>query len=482
MAVTDQYNIAVFGAGSGGIGAALAALGLDISVALIETADSIGGTAVRGGVHVWEPCAGSTGIPFDIYRRLKQIPLAVGIYSYGRHRSWHKDSNQPAFPGGEYVMDATQRYLNTLQRHGVAGIIGCESFVRRYFHGVVFKPEAYIHVVEEMLNSYRKARLFKQTGFTQIDDADGVIRSVTLTDGRIIQADVFVDATGDGRLCLACGCEALTGRDSRGRFNEPDAPEHPDAFLNAVTLIYRVSPASQPGIMPPPPDIQEDCWWHDRFPAVVATQCPWGDYQMNMLPTMEGREFMNMEYEQAYAECRRRVLAHWHYCQTIFPEFRGYRLAWIAPALGVRESHRIVCDYMLTENDILAGLHQQSHPDIIALADHALDRHGDNVGEYPIMKMPYGVPYRCLIPKGRQNLLIACRASGFSSLAASSCRLSRTMLQLGQAAGTAAALAVQKSLPAAKVPPDELRRMLRKQHVQLDWPMPPELKAYITNE
>lgn len=481
MKASEHYDVAVFGAGSGGIGAALAALAalrFDLSVALIEPSNSLGGTAVRGGVHVWEPCAGSTGIPFDIYRRLKQIPLAVGIYSYGRHQAWHKCSGTPPFPGGEQVIDATQRYLDTLQKHGAATVTECEAFARKHFHGVVFNPDVYHQVVEEMLNSYRTLHLFKRTGFTQVADADGVIRSVILTDGRLLTANVFVDATGDGQLCLACGCEALTGRDSRDRFHEPDAPEHPDTFVNSVTLIYRVSPTSHPGITPLPTDIPEHCWWQENFPAVSATQCPWGDYQMNMLPTMEGREFMNLGYEQSDAECRRRVLAHWHYCQTIFPEFRGYGLSWIAPALGVRESRRIVCEHMLTANDVLAGLERQSHPDIIALCDHALDRHGE-AGGYCGLQMPYGVPYRCLIPKGRRNLLIACRAAGFSSLAASSCRLSRTMMQLGQAAGAAAALACASSLPVVQVPPEKLRQALRAQHVQLEWPMPNELRDFL---
>ncbi len=474
----ERYNLAIFGAGSGGIGAALAALRFNLSVAMIESSDVIGGTAVRSGVHIWEPCAGSTGLPFDIYRRLRQIPLAVGIYSHARRFASHRDNNQPAFPGGEQVIDATQRYLDTLQHHVPSTVDNYDAFARKYFHGVVFNPDIYTRVIVDMLSSYPMFCLFKQTGFVKIDEWNGLIRSVTLTNGQKIQADIFVDATGNGKLCLACGCEALTGRDSRDRFNEPDAPEHPDDFINAVTLIYRVSPGSRQEISPLSADIPDNCWWRDRFPVVLATRCQWGDYQMNMLPTMEGREFMRLGYAQAYAECRRRVLAHWHDCQKIFPEFRGYRISWIAPALGVRESQRIVCNYMLTENDILAGLHQQSHNDIVALSDHSLDQHGDT-GRSHVLTMPYGIPYRCLIPKGRKNLLIACRAAGFSALAASSCRLSRTMLQLGQAAGTAAALAIQRALPTAQVPTDELRRMLRAQHVQLDWPMPHDLTTYI---
>jgi len=92
------------------------------------------------------------------------------------------------------------------------------------------------------------------------------------------------------------------------------------------------------------------------------------------------------------------------------------------------------------------------------------------------------VPYRCLIPKGWRNLLIAGRAAGFSSIAASSCRLIRTMMQLGQAAGNAAALAQEIGVDLPDVRPDRLRERLRQQHVQLEWPTPPDIAAHMARE
>ena len=126
-----------------------------------------------------------------------------------------------------------------------------------------------------------------------------------------------------------------------------------------------------------------------------------------------------------------------------YPHFRNYELVSMAPMLGIRESYRMVTDYILTESDIRAGLSGQTHQDMIAIADHPLDIHGGG----PALKEgkePYGIPYRCLLPKGRKNLLVACRGAGFSHIAASSCRLSRTIMALGHAAGLAAADAVKK--------------------------------------
>ena len=98
------------------------------------------------------------------------------------------------------------------------------------------------------------------------------------------------------------------------------------------------------------------------------------------------------------------------------------------------------------------------------------------------MTEPYGIPFRCLIPKGYRNLLVACRASSFSSLAASSCRLSRTMMQMGQAAGPAAALAKELNVDLPAVPAERLRDALRQLRVQLEHPMPEALRAHLQKE
>jgi hypothetical protein len=296
-----------------------------------------------------------------------------------------------------------------------------------------------------------------------------------------VQAAFWVDATGDGDLCAALGCRFFLGLDPRARFHEPGAPAEAADRVNGVTLMYRVALCDAPALEPLPADVPERCWWAPAFPPMCCNHYPNGDRSCNMLPAMEGAEFLRLGREAATAECRRRLRAHWHFVQTHWPEFQRFRLAWVAPLLGVRESRRIEAEFMLTEKDIRLGLSGQELPDIVAVADHALDRHGEQ-GGCPEVAEPYGIPYRCLIPRGWQNLLVACRAAGFSSIAASSVRLSRTLMQLGQAAGTAAALARELGLDLPRVPCAELRTRLRAQRVQLEWPLPPALQAHLADE
>jgi len=478
-----RCELAVIGGGSGGFGAALAAARLGLSVVLAEKADCLGGTSVRAGVNCWEMGAGGTGIPFDLYLRLKRVPNAIGIYSFGRHALWFDPKREPyRFPGGETVIDPNRRYLDTLERHGCRGLAADEAFCRERWHGLPFEPEAMAQTMLAMLEETGRCRVLLSTAFTRLEANAGRVRSLLLSDGRTLSADWFVDATGDGSACVAAGCEAMSGQEARAAFGEPDAPVAATRRVNGVSLLYRAAAASEPRVEPLPDGVPDRCWWAGRFPSAQVNHYPNGDLNLNMLPTMEGEEFLRLGYQAAREECLRRVRAHWHHLQSSYAEFRAFGMRWIAPALGVRETRRIRGEYVLTQHDLLAGVSGQKHPDLVCLADHAMDTHGSHARGGGELREPYGVPYRSLIPKGWRNLLVACRAASFSSLAASSCRLARTMIQLGQAAGTAAALAKTLRLELPDLPAERLRAALREQRVQLEHPMREELRGYLKQE
>lgn len=464
----DGWNLIVLGAGSGGIGAALAAARQGLRTLLIEQWPAIGGLAVHGGVNVWEPGVGGTGIPYDIYCRLKQMPGAVGIYSFGRHCCW-PGSNKPPFPGGELLIDPEQSYSDTLRRHGSRGLAEDEAFVRKRWHGVVFEPDAYAPAVEGMLRETGLVETLTGSEFVEAECIGGRLESIVLNDGSRLRAGAWIDATETGALCRACGA----GVAPRGA-----------APLNAVSLIYRITPAQSPGIEPVPGGIPSQspgieplpggipsaCWWRDEFPVMSCVQYPNKDRSCNMLPTMSAEECLALGPRAAYMECGRRVKAHWRWVQQRYPEFRQYRIAQIAPRLGIRETIHLDCEYMLCGADLLQGLPGQRHPDIVALCDHAMDRHGPGGGCAELAR-PYGIPFRSLVPRGLQNVLVASMAAGFTAEAATSCRLSRTIMQLGQAAGTAAAIACRLGLPPREAPAEKLRKALADQRVRLDWPL-----------
>lgn len=461
----SQYDVCVVGAGSGGIGSALAASRRGLRVALLERATQLGGNAVIGGVHNWEPGAGGTAYPREIYERLYRIG-AANVWSIGRHCCW---PGGEAYPGGESLIDSRRVYADTLRRHGSRGMATDESFCREHWHGVIFEPNAYSDVAERLLLETGCCDILKGWSFKDATIDAGRVVGLTLTsasgDVRRIQSKYVVDATADAKLCQTVGCKMMQGEEDRSMFGEPSAPAVANASaVNAVTLIYRVAPIDQREIAPLTGGYH-DCVWQERWPFASIGQYPCGDLNINMLPTMDGGEFLQFVrspngYAAAYDECVLRVRGHWHWLQNNYAEFRGYRQSWIAPTLGIRETKRVTGEYVLTQHDLLAGLSGQKHPDIVAIADHALDRHGEHNHGIRELSQPYGIPMRALLPLGIDNVAVACRGASFSHIAASSCRLSRTMMDLGHASGVAIALAARSNLPLRDVDAGEVRAEL----------------------
>lgn len=451
-------DIAVIGGGSAGFGAAWAAAHLGSSVVLVEKESMLGGTSTLGGVNNWEPGMGATGVPYRVYQRLARIPMAAGVYRFDRHCAWKKPWEKYAFPGGIIETDPCLTYPQTLLRHGRN--MADEAWFRQHCHGVIFEPDAMSGVMLAMLKETGCCRVCLNTAFKDARCSGGRVSEVTLSDGTVVRAQVFIDAT-DGALCARLGCVMMTGRDGKADFNEPGAPSEPLMQMNGVTLVYRVTPigGKEPDLIEPlPEDVPEKCWW-GTFPFAFVGVYPNGDRFVNMLPTMKGEDYFELGPEKAYAECVRRVRAHWHWYQKDFDEFRRFRLERIFPTLGIRESRRVRGEYVLNQNDLLAGVSKQKHGDIIAIADHAMDSHGGGPGGE--LSEAYGIPYRCLLPLKTKNVLIAGRAASFSAIAASSCRLSRTMMQLGEAAGVAAHLACRQGKTLRQVSADHIRREMR---------------------
>ncbi|MCK4982871.1 MAG: FAD-dependent oxidoreductase, partial [Victivallaceae bacterium] len=346
-----KCQLCVAGGGSGGLGAALAAARLGVDTVLVEKESMLGGTSTNSAVNCWEPVAGATGIPYDIYCKLLNIPDAVGIYSMGRH-CCHSDHNTPPFSGGESVIDNSLTYQDTLHRSGTQGLIKDELRCRVQWHGVVFEPNQFDKIVQKMLRNTNSCRVLLNSTLTDVNmKSSGEVDTVKLADGTVIKADLWID--NSGALAKMAGAELLYGEDPKSRFNEPDAPEKPVSNLNGATLIFRITQTAENKIEAMPDNIPNTCWWAESFPVMCCVEYPNGDWNCNMLPTISGKEYLELGEKKAYAECTRRVKAFWHHIQTNYPEFQRYRIKYLAERVGVRETFQVICEYMLNENDLL---------------------------------------------------------------------------------------------------------------------------------
>lgn len=470
---TLHYELVVVGGGASGTAAAIAATRLGVKTLLLEKESEIGGTAVWAGVNVWEMSVSGSGLCLDIYRELSRMQSAVGIYSFGHHACWPSDA-APPYPGAQLIIDPSIDYSQTLRRYGSKGILDDEAFVREHWHGVVFEPYKYVEVLHSLLYNTGSCEVWTEAEIVDISHGARVAENaVVLHKGECkrISADYWIDSTADAVLCSMLGCRMMNGVECKQVFGEIDAPELPFEETNGVSLIFRVSKDTTSAI-PPPALARKGFWWTDRPVSASIAQYPNGDWNVNMLPTMEGKHYRDMSPEEAYAECSNRVWAYWEYLQSVWPDFAQHNIIWIAPRIGVREGPRTVCQYVLTENDILAGLDNQPHADIIAIADHAVDIHNSSrPSPCSELSKPYGIPLRCLLPEGLDNVLVACRGAGFSHIAAASCRLTRTMIAIGQAAGTSVALAKDYKTIPQYLEPNLIQSALQKQNVTLRLPV-----------
>jgi flavin-dependent dehydrogenase len=133
----------------------------------------------------------------------------------------------------------------------------------------------------------------------------------------------------------------------------------------------------------------------------------------------------------------------------------------VGPEVALRETRRIVGDYYLTDEDMVEGT---PFDDVISLS---YGRGSDTVHYHAAGKRMMSVPYRCLLVKGMEGLLVAGRCVSASQAALGGIRGMGTCMEMGQAAGVAAAIAAERGQTARQVDAKEVQRRLRETGVRL---------------
>ena len=146
-------------------------------------------------------------------------------------------------------------------------------------------------------------------------------------------------------------------------------------------------------------------------------------------------------YTHGEHEARRQMYEVTDYLKNFVP---GFESAWIersAAFMGIRESRVIVGKYVMTAQDIL---HQKSFDDVIAVAGYPVDIHHAEGGDCTMLFCDdaYDIPYGVLVPEHIEGLLVAGRCSSMDHEAMAATRVMSTCMALGEAAGTAARIAI----------------------------------------
>jgi len=144
------------------------------------------------------------------------------------------------------------------------------------------------------------------------------------------------------------------------------------------------------------------------------------------------------------------------------PAFRNAYLIDTATQVGIRETRGIIGLYTMDDKDIL---HPQSFYDTIAYGGHPVDIHKakDAKQEVNFLRAPYPIPFRSIVPRGSHNLLVAGGCISATREAFASIRVQAQCMALGQAAGTAAALCVDRNLGVSTLDGRFLNTILKEQ-------------------
>jgi len=172
---------------------------------------------------------------------------------------------------------------------------------------------------------------------------------------------------------------------------------------------------------------------------------------------------------RAEIEGRRQAALYADFLCKYVPGFENAFLASTSSQVGVRETRRIMGEYVLTEDDVLSS---KRFDDGIGLNAWPVEIHETKSSEILWKRLPDGescdIPYHCLVPKAIDGLLVAGRCISTTHGALASTRASGPCMVIGQAAGTAAALAAKKTITPRSVDISLLQKTLRSQGAKID--------------
>lgn len=399
---TEKYDFIVVGGGMSGMCAAIAAARLGVRTALVQDRPVLGGNASS----------------------------EIRMHICGADK--HGTQNNARETGIIEEILLKNRYLNPQHSFSVQDAV---------FWDCVSK--------EENLDLYLNARVL------DVDAADGRIRSVravqmTTETEYTLLAEFFADATGDGFVGFAAGAQYMYGREGRNVFDEPDAPAQSDSLLMGSSIMFSAKDMGRPVpfIKPDWAYTYTEADLENREHAEITSGYWWLE--------VSGDLDVIDDAEKIRDELLRILYGVWdHVKNQPGHHAENYALDWVGAVPGRRESRRLTGDYVLTEQDVLSC---RAFADVVAYGGWDMDVHVPK-GFLSLDRMPttyymtkdlYGIPYRCLYSRNIENLFLAGRAISASHIAFGSTRVMGTCAVVGQAVGTAAAVALSHGLRAAR--------------------------------
>lgn len=325
--------------------------------------------------------------------------------------------------------------------------------------------------------------LYMNTAMNGVDSDGEQIRSIRCYQNTTelwleLTADVFVDATGNGTLGYMAGAEYKIGREGQDEYGEKDAPKIADGCTMGNTIYFVAEDRGHPVKFVKPEwalTFDESDFKHRYHGDIVVYHSaddvvvlkPGEDYENHRDELVEKYDVKSgywwielggdwddiiKQSEDIRYELYRTVYGVWDHIKNGGDHgAENYELVWVGNMGGMRESRRLMGDYVLCEQDILANT---VFPDAVAYGGWPMDEHTAAgfwaKGQIPSVvrsfKGLYSIPYGCFCSRNIKNLMMAGRDISASKLAMGSTRVMATCAIGGEAVGVAAANASKLGL------------------------------------
>lgn len=435
--VVAEVDLCVIGGGCTGVFAAVAAARLGLRVAVVEQHGFFGGVAAAGLVSIWHSTLDTEG------RR----PIIAGLTTETVDRLRRRHAVLEIAP------DDTAHYvLNTEELKIELDDLVTEAGVRPFLHA-------------------RLAAVAKEGGrpvAAIIEDKSG---------RRAIRAARFIDASGDGDLLALGGLPFERWSDLQ--------PPTTCAVIRGIEAMARSCPgfdlgrlmfdASRGADLPQGFVWGRTCVGHPEDRMVAATRVPGADCS-------DADQLTRAEIEG-----RRQVRVICDLLRSEAGDGAGVALVALPAMIGIRETRHATCLHRLSETEVLDGacfddavangsyrvdVHHSDRPGLtfryldgrelycVPGQETVRSRWRDDRDEDPTF---YQIPYRCLVPRGADNVLVAGRLVDADRGAYGAVRVMVNCNQTGEAVGTAAWLSLDSGVSVAEVDAARLRQVMARQ-------------------
>ena len=447
-----QAQVAVVGGGPAGVCAAIAAARNGAKTLLVESGNCLGGMATLGGVN-----------PFMT--------------------SYDKDGNRMIIRGlFEEIVERLIARGGAIHPKDVPAGQSFTSYITvGHNHTTPFDAELLKVVLDEMCAEAGVQVLFHTTFVSPILEGSALRGLLLMTKAglRAAQANIVIDCTGDADVAYRSGVPCEMGDEASGRIQpatmffrignvdlakvDADIEANRDNFyrkdgVNYRSFHWRVSEARENGD-----------WDLKRVSIGMFRGVKEDEWNINTSRIMGVDGTDPDSVSAAEVEGRRQVQEIFAFLKKYVPGCENAVLMSTPAHVGIRETRHIKGEYILNTDDVLHG---NVPADSILLAANSIDVHGrfgPMSNEYVTVEHGeyYGVPYRCLVPQKVENLLVAGRSVSATSEAAGAIRVMPPCMALGQAAGTAAALALKTGETVRTLDAHALRETLKAQGAYL---------------